>query len=148
MSPVKLLFTRTSAPWALWPENKKGYLSRHPLPALCVSGVWEVFVGPGIGFIHYYIGGYYLDLHDPGMLVFKNGYAPGSSCITSWYLKRWWILFHPDELSWIGHMMFQSPLEDDLLTSSWHLPFCAINIRPHLYKDFHIPAQSSSKHDT
>lgn len=103
ISQVKLLFTRISVPWDLRPENKIECLSRHPLPELCMPGVWEVFVGPVTGFLHFCIGGYYMDLHDPWTLVFKNGYAHGSR-YPSWYLRRWRILLHLSGLSWIGHM--------------------------------------------
>ena len=46
MTLVKLCFTRVSAPWYQGPVNKIGWLARHPHPALCGSGKWQVFVGP------------------------------------------------------------------------------------------------------
>ena len=46
MTLVKLCFTRVSAPWYQGPVNKIGWLARHPHPALCGSGKWQMFVGP------------------------------------------------------------------------------------------------------
>lgn len=104
-----------------------------------MSGVWEVFGGPVTGFLHFYIGGYNMDLHDSWTPVFKNGHAPGSSCIPSWYLRRWQILLPLSGLSWIGHMTWVNlgwywGFKTHLTLIYWLLPgtFTFVQLTQHL----------------